>query len=801
LLIGCRQESQKILAREFQTAQLLFLQGYIDQPLAIAERGYRNSFRYPNLNWQFRILLANLRIKERKPEEALGLLSSPEPGTASDTRFHLHLVRALAYCNSNLAQQAQSELSAVEHENAADIEHSAELKLVGARCSQALGNFSQSYVQFAAVHQSPTQDQFVKLYALLGLGFCELKKKRYEDAAKWYLIAQDVAASLKAIPYEEIVRGNLGFIYFELGDFDQALKNSQAAAKLAERGGSDSHFEWLLDVGRAYGAVGQSGLAKEYWEKALKIALSKGNDDIAARCLHNLVLAALDERNIAKANEYHRRAEQLHPKQQEDLRDLRIDSAYLSAENGDYNAAEPELLKLVSAVRDNPRLEWRLEAELAQLYAKVHKPEPADQWFRKSIATMEESAAHMQQTEFKIGMLDSWPIFDGYIAFLRAQSKPERALQVAQMARSRILVEQLGFRTQKENPRAWVRRIHAMLRARRSVLLAYYEAEHETYAWILTANKLEMKALGINQNDLETLADSYRQEIDQHTSIDSSPAQKKLFQVLIAPMAALIPHNAHVILVGDSALYRINFEALVSEVGQPHYWIDDAEIENASSIDLLLAEKRVSRHGTGALIIGAPKQVSPHYPLLPHAQEEVDRVKDHFPPAQRKVFEDAEATPDAYASSQPSRFKYIEFATHSDASSSDPMQSAIILSTAPGGSFKLFARDIADTKHRLNAELVSISGCYSIGKVRTSAEGLLGLQWAFMRAGAHQVVAGLWDVDDKSSPLLMGGLYSGIVHGQSAAAALRAAKRKMIHGSQSPPPPYYWASLQLYTGL
>lgn len=794
-------ESRKTLERDFQTAQLLFLQGYIDQPLAITERGYRNSFRYPNLNWRFRILLANLRIKERKPEQALELLSSPEPGTASDIRFQLHLVRALAYCNSTLAEQAQSELSVVNREDTADVEHNTELKLASARCSQALGNFSQAYLQFAAVHQSPTQDQFVKLYALLGLGFCELKQQRYEDAAKWYLVAQDVALTLKAIPYEEIAKGNLGFIYFELGDFDQALKNSQAAAKLAERGGSDSHFEWLLDVGRAYGAVGQSGLAKEYWEKALRIALIKGKDDIAARCLHNLVLTALDERNIAKANEYHTQAEQLHVKQQEDLRDLRIDSASIAAQRGDYPVAERQFLQLINEVKDTPLIEWSVEARLAQSYAKQGNPKLADRWYRKGIATMENAAAKMQQTEFKIALLDNWPIFDDYISFLFQQNRPERALQVAQLARSRTLAEHLGFKPTKEDAAGWVSRIKSMLRAKEAVLLAYYEAEHETYAWIVTANKLEMKALGVNQNDLETLADTYRQEIDQHTPMDSSPAQKKLYQILIAPMAALIPHNAHVIIVGDSALYRINFEALVSEVGHPHYWIDDAEIENASSIDLLLAEKRVSRHGTGALIIGAPKQVSPQYPLLPHAHEEVDSVKGQFAPGQRKVFEDAAATPGAYESSQPSRFKYIEFATHSDASSSDPMQSALILSSAAGGSFKLFARDIAETKHRLNAELVSISGCYSIGKVRTSAEGLLGLQWAFMRAGAHQVVAGLWDVDDKSSPQLMGGLYHGITHGQSADTALRAAKRKMIHATQSPPPPYFWASLQLYTGL
>jgi CHAT domain-containing protein len=47
----------------------------------------------------------------------------------------------------------------------------------------------------------------------------------------------------------------------------------------------------------------------------------------------------------------------------------------------------------------------------------------------------------------------------------------------------------------------------------------------------------------------------------------------------------------------------------------------------------------------------------------------------------------------------------------------------------------------------------------------------------------------------------MGGLYAGIVRGQSAATALRAAKLKMLHSGQYPRAPYFWASLQLYTGL
>ncbi|MGE5322978.1 MAG: CHAT domain-containing protein, partial [Actinomycetota bacterium] len=222
---------------------------------------------------------------------------------------------------------------------------------------------------------------------------------------------------------------------------------------------------------------------------------------------------------------------------------------------------------------------------------------------------------------------------------------------------------------------------------------------------------------------------------------------------------------------------------------------------NASSIDLLMAGSRIERHGLGALIIGAPDQASPEYPPLPHAREEVASVRAQFKATDVKSFEGAAATPEAYLSSHPSRFKYIEFATHSNASSSDPLKSIIVLANDSNGSFQLSAKEVIQTKPRLNADLVSISGCYSSGKFRTSSEGLLGLQWAFMRAGAHQVVAGLWDVNDKSSPELMGGLYAGIVHGQSAATALRAAKLKLIHSGKFPPAPYYWASLQLYTGL
>ena len=52
----------------------------------------------------------------------------------------------------------------------------------------------------------------------------------------------------------------------------------------------------------------------------------------------------------------------------------------------------------------------------------------------------------------------------------------------------------------------------------------------------------------------------------------------------------------------------------------------------------------------------------------------------------------------------------------------------------------------------------------------------MGFAWAFLRAGASRVIAGLWDVDDRSTAELMDRLYAGIAAGDTASHALREAK-------------------------
>jgi CHAT domain-containing protein len=113
-------------------------------------------------------------------------------------------------------------------------------------------------------------------------------------------------------------------------------------------------------------------------------------------------------------------------------------------------------------------------------------------------------------------------------------------------------------------------------------------------------------------------------------------------------------------------------------------------------------------------------------------------------------------------------------------------------------SFKLYARVIKGQK--LRADLVTISACYSAGERAYSGEGLVGLSWAFLAAGAHNVVAALWDVSDASTAQLMDRFYDELNKGVSPDAALRAAKLSLLRGKAFHNP-FYWAPFQLYARL
>jgi CHAT domain-containing protein len=285
---------------------------------------------------------------------------------------------------------------------------------------------------------------------------------------------------------------------------------------------------------------------------------------------------------------------------------------------------------------------------------------------------------------------------------------------------------------------------------------------------------------------------------------------ESLYSMLVSPAQAFLKKDAKVFVIPDGDLNNLNFETLlVSEENGPepklHFWIDDVTIANASSLRVLAAEHLATRkRDRTLLIVGNSISPTDEYPELPQAAAQVKSVASHFPEAKLKILTREEATPLAYRASRPERFSYIHFVAHGMASRLSPLDSAIVLSkeSAQDDSFKLYARDVIDysRKNLLQADLVTISSCYSSGDRSYSGEGLVGLSWAFLRAGAHNVVAALWDVSANSSVQLMDKFYDSLNKGARPDAALRVAKLSLLHGNEFEDP-FYWAPFQLYARL
>ena len=427
----------------------------------------------------------------------------------------------------------------------------------------------------------------------------------------------------------------------------------------------------------------------------------------------------------------------------------------------------------------------------------------ADREYRAALSTFETARSSLQHEESSLPFpANASSIYDDYIDFLVSQGKTADALQVAEYSRGRALAEGLGLLQKGTSFKPDPPNAQAIARKAGGTILFYWLGEKQSYLWAITAQKTSLFTLP-PKSEIDPTVQRYRKALaDQQEFLPTTDADgRALYRTLVAPAQPLLPKNAQVFIIPDGSLNTLNFETLLVSDPTPHYWIEDVTIADANSLHLLGAQRAASKSTGSLLLMGNAVAPNPDYPELRKAAAEMESIEKHFSPAQQQTFARDQATPAAYLASKPGQFSYVHFVAHGTASRTSPLDSAIVLSRADAAkddSFKLYARDIIHQP--LRAELVTISTCYGAGARAYSGEGLVGLSWAFLRAGAHNVIGALWEVSDASTPQLMDELYSGLKKGMRPDSALREAKLSLLHSSNAFRKPFYWAPFQLYTG-
>ncbi|MET8453746.1 CHAT domain-containing protein [Streptomyces sp. NPDC005209] len=119
----------------------------------------------------------------------------------------------------------------------------------------------------------------------------------------------------------------------------------------------------------------------------------------------------------------------------------------------------------------------------------------------------------------------------------------------------------------------------------------------------------------------------------------------------------------------------------------------------------------------------------------------------------------------------------LHLSCHGFFTGDDPLQSGLLMAPEPSDDGRLTVERIMSL--RLPAELITLSACESGVSDRHAGDELIGLTRALIYAGAAGVVVSLWAVDDLSTSMFMGYLYSALSSGVPRAQALRTAQVRL----------------------
>ncbi len=781
--------------------------------IEIAKAAYESVNGYPDAwRWRFGVRYAELLLDlGERQSSAVGIqkvraLSAPQGLTVGERAARLSSAQGyLLFSNGDwkaaerLFEQALSGLPQVKDDSCWE----AELRVHQAQSFRHLLNFSAASESLQKA-QGPAHlcsDKNWLAVIPFTLGNCYNDQFHFEEAVQSFQESYRVANKYGVSQIMGSAFGNMGLCYYNLGDTDKALAMFEKADLYYKRFGPAISKKDLADHGsdvgheaRTYFLLSNYDKAENKYKEAIEIATKTEDDRYLPRWraeLASLFTEKGDYRSAEKLNEV-----VLKDEHNDALatKIARLNNARLERFEGRYSEAENDLEALQSdpVVKKDASMQWQIHIEKALLFSAGKRDHQATAEFKTALQTADAARADIQVSDYRLTyFLQLKGIYEKYIQFLIDHNQPNEALRIAEAGHARMLAEKLS-RSALPSPTIDFLKI---ARAKNAVILSYSITPKNSYMWVTTGEATHMFALPAGTFEkLDRLIAIHNNRIrDQQQPIQGDQGGPQLYTLLVSSAARWIPANSNVIVIPDGSLSSLNFETLIPPGNKPHYWIDDVTITVSPSLAQLTTESQPKREPESILLVGDVVPTSQEK-LPPLSPDDVDYLNKLYPTSD--VLKKQTATPSNFLRRAKTRpYSWIYVSAHAISNSQSPLDSYIVLSPeTKGGDYKLSARAVAELG--LRASLVTLSACQSAGAKNLPGEGLVGLSWAVLSAGARNVVASLWPVEVSSTSKLMKKFYTHLHDHETPEQALRAAKMEMARERNLP---YTWAAFQLYS--
>jgi CHAT domain-containing protein/Tfp pilus assembly protein PilF len=797
-----RGPTESDFQQTFKAANLAFQRGELTDAQALAEQGITKAGagRDSEWSWRFRLLRGDILISQRNLTEVRPLVHATLP--AADSFDSLRGRQAFLDARIMLADRRFDDALSLAKRvgeiapRDLDLRFDAE-PLVGQILFQT-GRWDEGEALLTDTVRAASEagDRYHEAFALHQLGMGQLVRNRFDQALSFF---ERVLAfsDLSAMSIYAKALNNAGICYSRLGMFERAVDvQRRAIAQQAKYPRSADYEQALGQLGNTYLIQQNVQEGTLYVRRAFEVARAAGIVEDAMLWAGNLAQAHIESGRWDEAERYNEEAKRLWTSTRRgDTAHYALNSAYIARGRRQLDVAE-HLFEALAVRNAQPGVMWNAQAGLGDVAWLQGAPARSAGHYQAALDIIEQTRSELLKTDYKLSYLTQLiSFYQGYVEALLRQGLTERALEVADSSRGRVLVERQGG---KAPARVGAASFRMLARQTGSIFLSYWLASPRSYVWVITGASIRCVELP-PAAQIEALVRAHQATI---ANVLSDPlgagegAGSQLYRMLVAPAVAGLPANARIVIVPDGALHAVNFETFPVDGPRRHYWVEDAEIQIAPSLASLTITKPVPSEGQSLLLIGNPLPHAPEYPALGYAAAEMTDIAKHFETRAVRSYDGVNASPASYRMARPEQFSFIHFTAHATANVESPLDSAVILS-GPDQTYKLYARDVA--ARPLTADLVTVSACRSAGGRAYSGEGLVGFSWAFLRAGARRVVAGLWDVDDRSTADLMDRLYGALAAGEPPARALRHAKLALIAEGGAAARPYNWGPFEMFT--
>ena len=346
-----------------------------------------------------------------------------------------------------------------------------------------------------------------------------------------------------------------------------------------------------------------------------------------------------------------------------------------------------------------------------------------------------------------------------------------------------------------------------------ALVLEYFLGEKRSYLWAISAKGVTSYVLP-GRKTIESAAREVHGQLGRYPGTKGlRRASQKLAKLILDPIKADL-EGRKLIIVPDGALHYVPFSALrlrlkqnpiLSGPGSLRFLVQLCEITTLPSLAVMdrLSSANISKKPKVVVFAnpvyqfegpGSTARNLPGLPPLPFSHDEAMAIRNIAGEANTTLFLAHDASKENLVNNRLDSYDIVHFATHAKLDQQHPKLSALYLSHfdehGESADALLHINAIADLS--LDADLVVLSACETALGKEVKGEGLVGFTRAFLYAGARQVVATLWVIEDKASADLMKLFYRYMLHEDlSPSAALRRAQLDFINSNRRNP--NFWA--------